>query len=71
MSAVIYRIINGISIHALRGEGDYFTPRPRPREICISIHALRGEGDVLADDVSFCGKKISIHALRGEGDVKI
>ena len=33
-----------ISIHALRGEGDYYPPCDGNR-YCISIHALRGEGD--------------------------
>ena len=33
-----------ISIHALRGEGDFFIV-PFPCLIIISIHALRGEGD--------------------------
>ena len=57
----------GISIHTLRGEGDYqaFTGLISTR--CISIHTLRGEGDVLGDRM---GKyiAISIHTLRGEGD---
>ena len=34
----------GISIHALRGEGDKYSVRFE-RCIRISIHALRGEGD--------------------------
>ena len=56
----------GISIHALREEGDTM------KEVStiskrISIHALREEGD---DDVSLLrrGDRISIHALREEGD---
>ncbi len=58
---------HGISIHALRGEGD----------LCrgwqyiwrsISIHALRGEGDVRQLRHLQLLKTISIHALRGEGD---
>ena len=57
-----------ISIHALRGEGDFLHPRPRAK-IKISIHALRGEGDIDKDE--FCSlSDISIHALRGEGDCK-
>ena len=58
----------GISIHALRGEGDaearsidYFRQ--------ISIHALRGEGDFgYFFNNSIIKGGISIHALRGEGD---
>ena len=56
-----------ISIHALRGEGDYYGGDEDSAIINISIHALRGEGDVgytLSEDV----QNISIHALRGEGD---
>ena len=34
----------GISIHALRGEGD-LPAREKEEPIAISIHALRGEGD--------------------------
>ena len=34
----------GISIHALRGEGDNGTYEKKPKSN-ISIHALRGEGD--------------------------
>ena len=33
-----------ISIHALRGEGDFVTCK-YSRKMRISIHALRGEGD--------------------------
>ncbi len=36
--------ISLISIHALREEGDLFTPA-KPPAIAISIHALREEGD--------------------------
>ena len=35
----------GISIHALRGEGDDHRPGEKPL-LVISIHALRGEGDL-------------------------
>ena len=56
----------GISIHALRVEGD-LVGTLLPSETGISIHALRVEGDipihVLRDHV-----EISIHALRVEGD---
>ena len=57
----------GISIHALRGEGDVLCSWFVFLTKKISIHALRGEGDpptAEADKVS----RISIHALRGEGD---
>ena len=38
-----------ISIHALRGEGDYEIITNRSFTLDISIHALRGEGDELTD----------------------
>ena len=56
----------GISIHALREEGDPSLPLP-PRFPRISIHALREEGDRSLYRLS-PGKGISIHALREEGD---
>ena len=67
MEQIRRRINNGISIHALREEGDllravcilpilYFYPRP-PRG---------GRHQPTADD--FNGVLISIHALREEGD---
>ena len=37
--------INAISIHALRGEGDYSDELEVVDSLNISIHALRGEGD--------------------------
>ncbi len=37
----------GISIHALRGEGDVKKCLPRNKPFGISIHALRGEGDAI------------------------
>ena len=57
----------GISIHALRGEGDWAIRR---LFLCcrISIHALRGEGDPLLALEHGVVLNISIHALRGEGD---
>ena len=60
------RGVVGISIHALREEGD---PRPHLSydEAEISIHALREEGDLfflLIVQIVI----ISIHALREEGD---
>ena len=60
-------MIEKISIHALRGEGDdnlklgYGGTK-------ISIHALRGEGDTGAMAAGVSKVVISIHALRGEGD---
>ena len=39
-----------ISIHALRGEGDY-KPCENGETLTISIHALRGEGDQLASGI--------------------
>ena len=57
----------GISIHALREEGDMRYLRP-----CllwsISIHALREEGDVRDYVRARARQYISIHALREEGD---
>ena len=64
------RVFIGISIHALRVEGD----RP-PRAVlrtsrAISIHALRVEGDIPHDDRAASRRTISIHALRVEGDLR-
>ena len=56
----------GISIHALREEGDVtslYLVDQRP----ISIHALREEGDLVELGLG-CALLISIHALREEGD---
>ena len=57
----------GISIHALREEGDqeFFTAYEKAH--AISIHALREEGDVGVVHQEHC-RVISIHALREEGD---
>ena len=44
MSTRNIKINSGISIHALRGEGDV-TRHKSCRRQAISIHALRGEGD--------------------------
>ena len=56
----------GISIHALREEGD--GDCVRVDEVgCISIHALREEGDGWLS-VRSSVTRISIHALREEGD---
>ena len=38
-------IVYGISIHALREEGDTDQQQTDNRQITISIHALREEGD--------------------------
>ena len=59
-------VFQGISIHALREEGDY-PISPQRTEFVISIHALREEGDGLRSDTEL-GIFISIHALREEGD---
>ena len=59
-------IIDNISIHALREEGDG-TALHRHRRREISIHALREEGDFDAEFYKLC-PCISIHALREEGD---
>ena len=58
----------GISIHALREEGDAVQAK-NSGTYTISIHALREEGDVLITDnhILTIGS-ISIHALREEGD---
>ena len=58
---------SGISIHALRVEGDGSLLEPLFTRL-ISIHALRVEGD---DSVEFVNNVtcISIHALRVEGDL--
>ena len=58
--------VEGISIHALREEGDgtSWSWRTLP---CISIHALREEGDIQAR-LFAAHDDISIHALREEGD---
>ena len=56
-----------ISIHALRGEGDFVDEFHLELNSLISIHALRGEGDNFV--TKFIESLIiSIHALRGEGD---
>ena len=63
---VVLALVDGISIHALREEGD-LTANCILAEDVISIHALREEGDRVAvrrGDMS----QISIHALREEGD---
>ena len=60
-------LLEPISIHALREEGDIDQQAEIDSYLEISIHALREEGDVLiviAIDII----KISIHALREEGD---
>ena len=57
-----------ISIHALREEGDIFTPA-MSSSIVISIHALREEGDRLSVYLLERRAEISIHALREEGDL--
>ena len=58
----------GISIHALREEGDVINSDGCQTDD-ISIHALREEGDDKLPKLSSDWIKISIHALREEGDV--
>ena len=60
--------ICGISIHALREEGDVAGNRSNPKLQQISIHALREEGDVGSVQLVTKVMNISIHALREEGD---
>ena len=59
----------GISIHALRVEGDFFVHRQQEDNV-ISIHALRVEGDH-AEVILDLAFEISIHALRVEGDLTL
>ena len=59
-------VVQAISIHALREEGDVQAEVFR-LHADISIHALREEGDVLPQK-SVRHEEISIHALREEGD---
>ena len=56
----------GISIHALREEGDGWAHLAGIKAE-ISIHALREEGDSMTSARQY-NSKISIHALREEGD---
>ena len=56
----------GISIHALREEGDADLAKQRV-DFLISIHALREEGDAELG-LTVTATYISIHALREEGD---
>ena len=58
----------GISIHALRVEGDERSRATRAAADHISIHALRVEGDFKHTVPENIGYGISIHALRVEGD---
>ena len=57
----------GISIHALREEGD-IEPEAGEKKQEISIHALREEGDLVPLCRAGDHQAISIHALREEGD---
>ena len=57
----------GISIHALREEGDPVI-EDNGRDRHISIHALREEGDQTDSRKPMTSCTISIHALREEGD---
>ena len=59
---------SGISIHALRVEGDFPIGIPTSKSRSISIHALRVEGDHF-HVCALVEVAISIHALRVEGDL--
>ena len=59
---------HGISIHALRVEGDNKDLIRTKLEQIISIHALRVEGDNAQKTPILILADISIHALRVEGD---
>ena len=61
--------VSGISIHALREEGDRAVFLRLSTEMIISIHALREEGDA-ATACERVSLVISIHALREEGDAE-
>ena len=60
----------GISIHALREEGDRAAIKVGLKHKDISIHALREEGDAQRTFHWLTEETISIHALREEGDKK-
>ena len=69
----------GISIHALRVEGDFPRPR-RSGAACISIHALRVEGDSPAASFRTCppeflstpsGWRATVGLVKRSHDVKI
>ena len=60
----------GISIHALREEGDFPIMLYNTKNTKISIHALREEGDYQVFHLAAVALAISIHALREEGDSK-
>ena len=62
----VSQLPQGISIHALREEGDQPTADDF-NGVLISIHALREEGDSVSHSRKACCS-ISIHALREEGD---
>ena len=63
-------LVDTISIHALREEGDIHDAAEFDGDRGISIHALREEGD--RGHPERCSSRlISIHALREEGDLRI
>ena len=62
--ALIRRVFETISIHALREEGDHRDERP-DRHHPISIHALREEGDINANIANgFAGVFLSTPSAR-------
>ena len=64
-------LVPGISIHALREEGDAHNSQISGGDGYISIHALREEGDLHQAGGAARPPGISIHALREEGDLVI
>ena len=63
-------MLQTISIHALREEGDPKPDHEWPGIHVISIHALREEGDQ-GSRPDRQAHAISIHALREEGDLLV
>ena len=62
-----WNLVDDISIHALREEGDLLAGKAHHQQ-AISIHALREEGDRGRLHPRLSLLDISIHALREEGD---
>src|SRR5699024_9800180 len=65
----IFGMVQGISIHALRGEGDGAGDHD-PVDVAefLSTPSVGRATDLM--EMHFAKESISIHALRGEGDVK-
>ena len=62
--------LRSISIHALRGEGDYHTPLPQQIYYNFNPRPPWGGRQRCAKHL-LSHRRISIHALRGEGDETI